>query len=235
MKRKMICLLAAVCLLLAGCGANGGGNTTSTKDFPTGQTPAQILTAAAEKTAGATSFVLTHVGEEGITLTATLMKNGKGEYTGLGEISCGCRWFVSGAKRAHLQCQIAQIQQESESAPYTLGQILAELPQLQSGIWERFNAFSVMAEFRGNGSTRYSVEDLHYVDMCYLLDGAYPPGSNGEDDDFQGYFSVTVDGSGYLTELSFKAADLQNPVEHRITVEKLNQKLTIETPWWAES
>lgn len=234
MKQRIICLLAAICLLLAGCGGvSSGGNPSTTQTFPTGQTPAQILTAAAEKTAGASSFVLTCVGEEESTLTVTLTRSGKG-YTAFGEHDCGCRWYVSGAARVHLQCQIAQITKEEAHAPYTLQQILDELPGAKAGLWERLSQFSLTAEPLGDGSTRYGVQEMRYVDMCYLLDGLYPPGSNGEDDDFGGYFFATVDASGYLTGIEFKSADLKNPIDYSIKLEKLNQKLTIETPWWAE-
>lgn len=233
MKQRIICLLAAVCLLLlAGCETGGGGVTTK-PNFNTNSTPQQILSAAVEKTAGASSFVLTCVGEEGAALTVTLTKSGKG-YTALGERDCGCSWFVSGADRVHLQCQTGQITKETADSPYTLQQILEELPVAEAGIWERFSQFPVMAELLGDGATCYSVQDMRYYDMCYLLDGLYPPGSNGDPDDFGGYFFATVDASGYLTGVEFKSANLKNPIDYSVKIEKLNQKMTIETPWWAE-
>lgn len=233
MKQRIICLLAAACLLLAGCETGGGGVTTK-PNFNTNSTPQQILSAAVEKTAGASSFVLTCVGEEGAALTVTLTKSGKG-YTALGERDCGCSWFVSGADRVHLQCQTGQITKETADSPYTLQQILEELPTAEAGIWERFSQFPVMAELLANGAARYGVEALVYGDACWLIDGLLPPGYNGEEDDFDGYFFATVDASGYLTELSFKAGSMRDSqFEYRITLEKLNQKMTIETPWWAE-
>lgn len=234
MKQKALCLLVAACLLLlAGCDAGGSDGITTKPDFNTNSTPQQILDAAAEKTAGASSFVLTCVDEEGAALTVTLMKSGRG-YTALGARACGCGWFVSGTTRVHLQCQTGQITRENAHTPYTMQHILEELPAAEAGLWERFSQLPVTAELLGDGSTRYGVQEMRYVDMCYLLDGLYPPGSNGDPDDFGGYFFATVDASGYLTGIEFKSANLKNPIDYSIKLEKLNQKLTIEPPRWAE-
>ena len=234
MKRRILCLLAAACLLLlAGCETGGGGSITTKPNFNTNDTPQQILTAAAEKTAGASSFQLTCVGEEGAALTVTVTKSGKG-YIAMGAHDCGCSWFVSGTTRVHLQCQTGQIAKENADTPYKLQQILEELPAIEAGIWERFSQFPVMAELLGDGATRYGVQEMRYYDMCYLLEGLYPPGSNGDPDNFGGYFFATVDASGYLTGVEFKSANLKNPIDYSIKIEKLNQKMTIETPWWAE-
>lgn len=235
MKQRIICLLAAACLLLlTGCETGGGGSITTKPNFNTNSTPQQILTAAVEKTALASSFQLTRIGEEETVLTVTLMKNGKNGYIAMGQYDCGCHFYVSGSDRVHLQCQTAQVTREDADTPYTLQQILEELPAAETGIWERFSQFPVMAELLGDGSTRYGVQEMRYCDMCYLLDGLYPPGSNGDPDDFGGYFFATVDASGYLTGIEFKSANLKNPIDYSIKIEKLNQKMTIETPWWAE-
>ena len=223
-----------MCLLLAGCTTGGGNPTVTTTQFLTEQSPRQILSAAAEKTALASSFQLTCVGEDGAVLTVTLTKNGKNGYTALGKHDCGCHFYVSGTTRVHLQCQTGQITKENADTPYKLQQILEELPGAEAGLWERLSQFPVMAELLGDGSTRYGVQEMRYVDMCYLLNGLYPPGTNGEDDDFGGYFFATVDASGSLTGIEFKSAHLSDPIDYAIKVEKLNQKVTIDTPWWAE-
>ena len=231
--KRILTLLLAVCLLLCGCQLSGGGSVTTKPTFSTDLTPQQILSAAADKTAGASSFQLTCVDQEGATLTVTVMKSGKG-YTALGQRDCGCSFYVSGATRVHLQCQTGQIQRDHITNPYTLKQVLEDLPTAESGLWQRLEQFPLMAELLGDGSTRYGAMDLRYAEMRYLLTGMTLSGSNEENDGFDGYFFVTVDASGYMTAVEFKSADQQNPTDYSIKIEKLNQKMTIDTPWWAE-
>lgn len=231
---KRIWILVAVAVLLAGCTSGAGGTLPTTSSFPVHQTPAQMLSAAMERTANASSFVLQYELADGdaTKLTVRMEKDGKGGYRALVEQSCGCGVYVDGKTAISRNCENGAVHRTNAENPYPLSYILQALPKVAQGLPDRFAEFALTASPSNKGTTRFAVSGLSCCEQNWLVTGLYPPGCNGEEDDFDGFFAMTLDAVGALVEVEYTDPDLG--VIHRIILSQLNQKLQITPPQWAK-
>ena len=233
MKRTLLCLLL-VCLL-TGCTAVPSSTRPTTPLVPNLQPPVQTLTQAVEKTAGATSFLLTYGSDTADSsyaehYRALLTKDGKGGYLARCDQSCGCAMYVSGCTALRRACDTGEVTVHTADVPYGLDFILRDLPQgaVTAGLVDRFCTLSFTASPSNTGFTYYEVWDLPYTETCLLLTGKEPAGEAAAD--FLGFFSMELNVGGYLTGVAF--SDLDGKTEHRYAVTRLNNKFTVGPPDW---
>ena len=235
MARKLFSLMLVLCLiLLAGCYHTPTPTTPTTTPFPTQQTPLQMLNGAMGKTLGATSFTLTYstadAGKQYTTRSsASLTRDGKGNYQALITADCGCSRYINGNTAKHFDCKTGAVTTQSQDDPYGLDFILQDLPALTPAVLDRFCNTSLIATPDKTGTTRFSVSDLTPAQLCALLGHADCPGSATGD---PGFFALTLDKAGYLTAVEYTDCPPAART-HKIQLSQLNQNLTITVPQWA--
>lgn len=234
---KRILSLLAVAFLLSGCTLSAAPTGPSTSSFPIHKTPAQMLSEAVEKTANASSFTLQYSlrGEDGVDaeqLFVELIRDGKGGYYALSVTPCGCGVYVSGNTAVKRDCDSAEAVRSSADSPYDLAYIMQQLPQLATtqGLLDRFAALGPTASPSNTGITRFSVQNLDLAQMCDLLGRSVPV---TEQTAFSGSFDMELDSAGYLICVEFSEPQ-QAGVRHRFTVTRINEKISVKRPQWAQ-
>lgn len=234
--RRWICLLSVLALLmLAGCGPVEEPDPTVPSTTVPLQTPQQMLGDAVEGLRQASSFTLRYVrdGAQDEELTLMVAKDTRGGYQAHLNKSCGCGVYISGSTMVKKDCETGQVQRLTQASYYGLDVFAQELPQIEPGLVERFAQLRLMASPSDTGSMCFSVDDINYGDQCFLIQGLYPPGSDGEPDDFGGFLTMTLNGGGQLAQLEYKDPTWKETVIHKLTFADVNQQTVITKPDWA--
>lgn len=234
MKKRITCLLCAISLFLCGCWEEPAKPTEETTEFtiPTlneTQTPDDILRSAADLTKGLDAFFVDYVrimDQERFALSAQVeIKDGycaaqtlQGSFTEDGTIENPVYRYYQDT--LCFEKKEEQVQQLSSESPYTLLQILEEIPPIPHGMTDRFSGRPLHAIPSEDGTMCFQLSDLKASEFEAITGMACEEGGST--------VALTVAKEGYLSGITFTAPNIQMT----LTVRQATEDEPLIRPDW---
>ena len=227
----LLCLV--MILTLWGCWEEPAEPTEETTEFtiPTlneALTPDEILRSAADLTRGLDAFFVDYVrilGQERFAMSAQVeIKDGhctaqtlRGSFSEDGTMEDPVYRYYQDT--LCFEKKQEQVQQLSSESPYTLLQILEEIPPIPPGLTDRFSGRTLHAIPSEDGSMRFQLSDLTASEFEAITGMACEEGT----------VALTVAKEGYLSGVAFTGPDVQMT----LTIRQATEDEPLTKPDWA--